>query len=187
MRARARVRASKRCARKKIEAGGRPNCLVEQDTPPIYALPIYAPTRTMDSAQMPTPKPTLAVPEELGKKDWVYMTGFWFIEGEACNRRKNESDKAYLARVRKNKAIRDRRLARERARWDAEDAARAAEPAPVPAVAPAPAEDWQQMALYWQNRCKAMEERFKNVIAAVGHLHRITAAEVDQAILEQPE
>ena len=136
----------------------------------------------MDSAQMPAPKPTLAVPEELGKKDWVYMTGFWFIEGEACNRRKNESDKAYLARVRKNKAIRDRRLARERARWDAEDAARAAEPAPVPA-----AEDWQQMALYWQNRYKAMEERFKNVIAAVGHLHRITAAEVDQAILEQPE
>ena len=133
----------------------------------------------MDSAQMPAPKPTLAVPEELGKKDWVYMTGFWFIEGEACNRRKNESDKAYLARVRKNKAIRDRRLARERARWDAEDAARAAEPAP--------AEDWQQMALYWQNRYKAMEERFKNGIAAVGHLHRITAAEVDQAILEQPE
>ena len=170
-------------ARKKIDVGGRPNCLVEQDIPPIYALPIYAHARTMDSAQMPapTPKPTLAVPEELGKKDWVYMTGFWFIEGEACNRRKNESDKAYLARVRKNKAIRDRRLARERARWDAKDAARAAEPAP------APAEDWQQIALYWQNRCKAMEERFKTVIAAVGHLHRTTAIEVEQAILEQPE
>ena len=141
----------------------------------------------MDSAQMPAPKPTLAVPEELGKKDWVYMTGFWFIEGEACNRRKNESDKAYLARVRKNKAIRDRRLARERARWDAEDAARAAEPAPVPAATPAPAEDWQQMALYWQNRCKAMEARFANVIIAVSTLHRITGAEIDQAILEKAQ
>ena len=157
-------------------------------------------------APAPTPKPTLAVPEELGEKDWVYMPGFWFIEGEARNRRKDESDKAYLARVRKNKAIRDRRFARERARWDAEDAARAAEPAPAPAPAPAAendaawiaeaaqrparpedADQWKQIALYWQNRCQLMETRFMTVIAAVGHLHRTTAVEVEQAIREQPE
>ena len=161
-------------------------------------------------AAAPTPKPTLAVPEELGEKDWVYMPGFWFIEGEACNRRKEESDKAYLARVCKNKAIRDRRFARKSARWDAEHAARAAEPAPAaePAAAPAPAaendaawiaeaaqrparpedaDQWKQIALYWQNRCQMMETRFMTVIAAVGHLHRTTAVEVDQAILEQPE
>ena len=122
--------------------------------------------------------------------------------------------------MRKNKAIRDRRFARERARWDAEDAARAAEPAPAPAPAaepapapaaepaPAPAaehdaawiaeaaqrparpedaDQWKQIALYWQNRCQMMEARFMTVIAAVGHLHRTTAVEVEQAIREQPE
>jgi hypothetical protein len=148
-------------------------------------------------AAAPPPKPTLAVPEELGEKDWVYMPGFWFIEGEACNRRKDESDKAYLARVRKNKAIRDRRFARESARWDAEpaaapapaaenDAAWIAEAAQRPAR-PEDADQWKQIALYWQNRCQMMETRFMTVIAAVGHLHRTTAVEVDQAILEQPE
>jgi len=170
----------------------------------------------MASQQMNAPKPTLPMPADLAQMQWVYQPGFWFVEGEARNRREGESDKAYLARVRKNKAIRDRRFARERARWEAEDAARAAapapaaEPAPAPAAAPAPAparendaawiaaaaqrparpedaDQWKQIALYWQNRCRLMEARFETVIGAVGHLHRITAVEVEQAILEQPE
>ena len=196
----------KRARKKKLRRRGAPNGNCGNTSHPSISTHLHPSTHTMASSQSPapapTPKPTLAVPEELGEKDWVYMPGFWFIEGEACNRRKDESDKAYLARVRKNKANRDRRLARERACWDAEDAARAAEPAPAPAAEndaawiaeaaqrparPEDADQWKQIALYWQNRCQMMEARFMTVIAAVGHLHRTTAVEVEQAIREQPE
>jgi hypothetical protein len=144
----------------------------------------------MASTQMPAAPaaPTVPVPAELSGA-WTLKPAFWYIEGEACDRRDGETDEDYARRVLKNKRRRAHALARQKrqqeanqARWEVEAAARA-----QPAQAPAPTEDWEQIALYWQRRCKAMEARFKNVIAAVGTLHHITAVEVDQAILEQPE
>ena len=144
----------------------------------------------MASTQMPPAPaaPTVPVPAELSGA-WTLKPAFWYIEGEVCDRRDGETDEDYARRVLKNKRRRAHALARQKrqqeanqARWEAEAAARA-----QPAQAPAPTEDWEQIALYWQNRCQLMETRFMTVIAAVGHLHRTTAVEVEQAIREQPE
>jgi len=138
----------------------------------------------MASPQMPT----VPVSAELSGA-WTLKPAFWYIEGEACDRRDGETDEDYTRRVLKNKRRRAHALARQKrqqeanqARWEAEAAARA-----QPAEAPAPAEDWEKMALYWQKRCKAMEARFANVILAVSTLHRVTGAEIDQAIIEKSQ
>jgi len=132
----------------------------------------------MASVQIPT-APTVPVPAELSGA-WTLKPAFWYIEGEACDRRDGETDEDYTRRVLKNKRRRAHFLARQKrqqeanqARWEAEAAARAQ---------PAPTEDWSQIALYWKRRCKAMEARFETVIAAVGTLHRITAVEVEHAV-----
>jgi len=142
----------------------------------------------MASTQMPAAPaaPTVPVPAELSGA-WTLKPAFWYIEGEACDRRDGETDEDYAHRVLKNKRRRAHALARQKRQQEANQARWEAEAAAQPAQAPAPTEDWEQIALHWQRRCKAMEARFKNVIAAVGTLHRITAVEVDQAILEQPE
>jgi hypothetical protein len=138
----------------------------------------------MASPQMPT----VPVPAELSGA-WTLKPAFWYIEGEACDRRDGETDEDYTRRVLKNKRRRAHALARQKrqqeanqARLEAEAAARAQS-----AEAPAPAEDWEKMALYWQKRCKAMEARFANVILAVSTLHRVTGAEIDQAIIEKSQ
>jgi hypothetical protein len=137
--------------------------------------------------------PTLDVPAELGDKQWTLAPAFWFIAGETRNRFDDESDEQYVARVLKNKRIRDRareRQQRQRAEWLARnDAAEAAERVRVPVV-PEPAQpqnnrvaDLEQecarLALEsrnWQLRCERMEARLMRVTAAMGDLARLTAA-----------
>jgi len=137
--------------------------------------------------------PTLDVPPELGEKQWTLAPAFWFIAGETRNRFDDESDEQYVARVLKNKRIRDRareRQQRQRAEWLARlDAAEAAERVREPAV-PEPAQpqnnrvaDLEQecarLALEsrnWQLRCERMEARLMRVTAAMGDLARLTAA-----------
>jgi hypothetical protein len=137
--------------------------------------------------------PTLNVPAELGDKQWTLAPAFWFIAGETRNRFDDESDEQYVARVLKNKRIRDRareRQQRQRAEWLARnDAAEAAERVRVPVV-PEPAQpqnnrvaDLEQecarLALEsrnWQLRCERMEARLMRVTAAMGDLARLTAA-----------
>jgi len=137
--------------------------------------------------------PTLNVPAELGDKQWTLAPAFWFIAGETRNRFDDESDEQYVARVLKNKRIRDRareRQQRSRAEWLARlDAAEAAERVRVPVV-PEPAQpqnnrvaDLEQecarLALEsrnWQMRCERMEARLMRVTAAMGDLARLTAA-----------
>ena len=137
--------------------------------------------------------PTLNVPAELGDKQWTLAPAFWFIAGETRNRFDDESDEQYVARVLKNKRIRDRareRQQRSRAEWLARlDAAEAAERVRVPVV-PEPAQpqnnrvaDLEQecarLALEsrnWQLRCERMEARLMRVTAAMGDLARLTAA-----------
>lgn len=137
--------------------------------------------------------PTLNVPAELGDKQWTLAPAFWFIAGETRNRFDDESDEQYVARVLKNKRIRDRareRQQRQRAEWLARlDAAEAAERVRVPVV-PEPAQpqnnrvaDLEQecarLALEsrnWQMRCERMEARLMRVTAAMGDLARLTAA-----------
>jgi hypothetical protein len=127
--------------------------------------------------------PTLDVPAELGDKQWTLAPAFWFIAGETRNRFDDESDEQYVARVLKNKRIRDRareRQQRQRAEWLARlDVAEAAERVRAPAV-PEPAQpqnnrvaDLEQecarLALansYWQLRCERMEARLMRVTAA---------------------
>jgi hypothetical protein len=140
--------------------------------------------------------PTLDVPAELGDKQWTLAPAFWFIAGETRNRFDDESDEQYVARVLKNKRIRDRareRQQRQRAEWLARnDAAEAAERirrlAEVPAV-PEPAQpqnnrvaDLEQecarLALEsrnWQLRCERMEARLMRVTTAMADLARLTA------------
>jgi hypothetical protein len=133
------------------------------------------------------------VPAELGDKQWTLAPAFWFIAGETRNRFDDESDEQYVARVLKNKRIRDRareRQQRQRAEWLARnDAAEAAERVRVPVV-PEPAQpqnnrvaDLEQecarLALEsrnWQLRCERMEARLMRVTAAMGDLARLTAA-----------
>ena len=137
--------------------------------------------------------PTLDVPAELGDKQWTLAPAFWFIAGETRNRFDDESDEQYVARVLKNKRIRDRareRQQRSREAWLARnDAAEAAERVRVPVV-PEPAQpqnnrvaDLEQecarLALEsrnWQLRCERMEARLMRVTAAMGDLARLTAA-----------
>ena len=137
--------------------------------------------------------PTLNVPAELGEKQWTLAPAFWFIAGETRNRFDDESDEQYVARVLKNKRIRDRareRQQRQRAEWLARnDAEEAAERIRRPAV-PEPAQpqnnrvaDLEQecarLALEsrnWQLRCERMEARLMRVTTAMGDLARLTAA-----------
>jgi len=141
--------------------------------------------------------PTFDVPAELGDKQWTLAPAFWFIAGEARNRFDGENDEQYVARVLKNKRIRDRareRQQRQRAEWLARlDAAEAAERirrlAEVPAVPePAPPQDNRvahleqecaRLALEsrnWQMRCERMEARLMRVTSAMGDLARLTSA-----------
>ena len=129
--------------------------------------------------------PTFDVPAELGDKQWTLAPAFWFIAGEARNRFDGENDEQYVARVLKNKRIRDRareRQQRQRAEW----LARLAE---VPAVLePAQPQDNRvahleqecaRLALEsrnWQMRCERMEARLMRVTSAMGDLARLTSA-----------
>jgi len=129
--------------------------------------------------------PTFDVPAELGDKQWTLAPAFWFIAGEARNRFDGENDEQYVARVLKNKRIRDRareRQQRQRAEW----LARLAEVPVVPE--PAPPQDNRvahleqecaRLALEsrnWQLRCERMEARLMRVTSAMGDLARLTAA-----------
>ena len=130
-------------------------------------------------------KPTLAVPAELGDKQWTLVPAFWFIAGETRNRFDGDNDEQYVARVLKNKRIRDRareRQQRQRAEFLARlDVVRAAERArrlAQPEQAPAQPQDNRvahleqecaRLALansYWQLRCERMEARLMRITAA---------------------
>ena len=129
-------------------------------------------------------KPTLPVPAELGDKQWTLAPAFWFIAGETRNRFDGENDEQYVARVLKNKRIRDRareRQQRQRAEFLARlDVVRAAERArrlAQPEQAPAPQDnrvahleqECARLALansYWQLRCERMEARLMRITAA---------------------
>ena len=143
---------------------------------PHHLRPIYAYTHTMASTQMPS-APTVPVPAELSGA-WTLKPAFWYIEGEACDRRDGETDEDYTRRVLKNNRRRAHALARQKreqeanqARWEAEALAGAQ---------PAPAEDWEQVALYWQRRCKAMEARFETMNTAMVLIHRVTGTEIER-------
>ena len=126
-------------------------------------------------------KPTLAVPAELGDKQWTLAPASWFIAGET-RRPEGESDEDYVERVLKNKRIRDRSRARQafqRAEWLARlDVADAAEPArrlAQPEQQPQEnrvahlEQECARLALassYWQLRCERMEARLMRLTAA---------------------
>ena len=129
-------------------------------------------------------KPTLPVPAELGDKQWTLAPAFWFIAGETRNRFDGENDEQYVARVLKNKRIRDRareRQQRQRAEWlarlDVADAAERARRLAQPEQAPEPQDnrvahleqECARLALansYWQLRCERMEARLMRITAA---------------------
>ena len=128
-------------------------------------------------------KPTLAVPAELGDKQWTLAPASWFIAGET-RRPEGESDEDYVERVLKNKRIRDRSRARQafqRAEWlarlDVADVAERARRLAQPEQAPAPQDnrvahleqECARLALansYWQLRCERMEARLMRITAA---------------------
>ena len=128
--------------------------------------------------------PTLAVPAELGDKQWTLAPAFWFIAGETRNRFDGENDEQYVARVLKNKRIRDRareRQQRQRAEWlarldvadEAERVRRLAQPEPQPQPQDNRVAHLEQecarLALansYWQLRCERMEARLMRITAA---------------------
>jgi len=121
---------------------------------------------------------------------------FWFIAGETRNRFDGESDEQYVARVLKNKRIRDRARERQRVKWlvrldGAQTAARArlfAEGEEEPAVPESAPQDNRVADLEqecvrlslesrnWQLRCERMEARLMRVTTAMGDLARLTAA-----------
>lgn len=168
---------------------GRP-VLDSKKSPPIRIFPptpTPTPTHAYAMAASAPIKPTLAVPAELGDKQWTLAPASWFIQGET-RRPEGESDEDYVERVLKNKRIRDRSHARQvqhRAEFATYLAMRSkhalSAPQPAPAPAPAPAENWKETALYWQRRCEAMEGRLKTVVAAVGELSRLTNEETARA------
>ena len=139
--------------------------------------PLHTPTHPHTMA---VSAPTLAVPAELGDKQWTLAPAFWFIAGETRNRFDGENDEQYVARVLKNKRIRDRareRQQRQRAEWlarlDVADAAerarRLAQPEPQDNRVAHLEQECARLALansYWQLRCERMEARLMRITAA---------------------